>query len=108
MVAGYGGDWETACAQLAPQLIQTMTVDGGSGVNACAQSQSQPASPQRQEEAESAILTAVVVGHRAGVSISSPDPAVGDPFEGNSWVHLMLIHGVWKIFCLGYCNGIKP
>jgi hypothetical protein len=103
MVAGYGGDGVTACAQLTRSLYRSLGGRSGCPANATSY-----ASPKRKREAQRASLRVIVRGRRAGVSISSPDPTIGDPFEGNSWIHLVLLNGVWKVQCLGYCHGESP
>lgn len=106
MVAGYGGDGATACAQLGPALIRT--ISRGTGLSGCAQLAVSEASPKHKEEAAAATLKATISGDFAGVAISSPDPGIGDPFEGSSLVHLVRTNAAWKVICLGYCNGRTP
>jgi hypothetical protein len=103
MVAGYGGDGITACAQLTRSLYQSL-----GGRSGCPANGTSLATPKREREAQTAVLTARIRGRRAGVGISSPDDWVHDPFYDSSLVHLILRNGVWKVDCLGYCHGESP
>ena len=101
MVAGYSGDGRLACAQLSANLY-----DKEGGRSSCAANATQAALPSRAAAAQTATLTPEMVsGDHASVSISSPDTSVGDPFDGNSWVHLIAVGGAWRVDCLGYCGG---
>jgi len=103
MVAGYSRDGRLACAQLSANMY-----DKEGGRSGCFDSATRNALPSRAAAAQTATLTPTISGDRAGVSISSPDTSVGEPFEGNSWVHLIAVGGTWKVDCVGYCGGATP